>query len=393
MAALALVASLAVLAALLFGPFPSPPGERQAAKPQKPAVSQQAARKKPEPPKPAPKASAAAPEAAAPQTAPPVAASEAGAPQNPAPSAEHDALTLARALSQAQTQARGTPPPVHFEEHLPPQAASPDNGNGNGTGNGNGSGPHEVRGKVEPPAGAQPPPPEPAAHPVARDEGKNPRMVVVIDDIGDHPVMAKNLTELPFPVTLAILPNRPRTRSVEAMAVAQGVEVILHQPMQPGTYPRVNPGPGALFTDMEPERVKEILADNLSQVPHVRGINNHMGSAFTGDPAGMDAVMGVLKQKGLFFLDSVTSAASAGPEAARQHGVPFYRRAVFLDNVRNVRTILGQLKTAERNALKNGRAIAIGHPYGETLEALKIWAKERDGRVDVVTLTELGPEF
>lgn len=365
-AALALVATLAVLAALLFGPFPSPPGERQAAKPPKPVPHQQAARKKPEPPKPAPKTPPAAPEAVAPQ----------------APTDEHDALTLARALSQAQAQAKGSPP-VHFEEHLPPQAASWENGNG----------PHEVRGKVEPQAAGQAPPPEPAAHPVARDEGKNPRMVVVIDDIGDHPVMAKNLTELPFPVTLAILPNRPRTRSVEAMAVGQNVEIILHQPMQPGTYPRVNPGPGALFTDMEPERIKEILVDNLSQVPHVRGINNHMGSAFTSDPAGMDAVMGVLKQKGLFFLDSVTSAVSAAPEAARKHDVPFYRRAVFLDNVRNVRAILGQLKTAERNALKNGRAIAIGHPYGETLEALKIWAKERDGRIDVVTLTELGPEF
>ena len=382
MAALALVATLAVLAAVLFGPFPSPPGERQAAKPQKPAVSQQVARKKPEPPKPALKASPAAPE-----TATPAAPALQAAP--PAPTDEHDALTLARALSQAQAQAqaKGTPPPVHFEEHLPPQAASPENSNGNG------NGPHEVRGKVEPPSGGQAPPPEPAAHPVARDEGKNPRMVVVIDDIGDHPVMAQHLTELPFPVTLAILPNRPRTRSVEAMAVARGVELLLHQPMQPGTYPRVNPGPGALFTDMEPERVKEILADNLSQVPHLKGINNHMGSAFTSDPAGMDAVMAVLKQKGLFFLDSVTSAVSAAPEAARKHGVPFYRRAVFLDNVRNVRTILGQLKTAERNALKNGRAIAIGHPYGETLEALKIWAKERDSRVDVVTLTELGPEF
>lgn len=382
MAALALVATLAVLAALLFGPFPSPPGERQAAKPPKPAVSQQAARKKPEPPKPAPKSSATAPETAMPAAPAPQAAP-------PAPTDEHDALTLARALSQAQAQAKGTPPPVHFEEHLPPQAASPENGNGNG----NGNGPHEVRGKVEPPAPGQAPPPEPAAHPVARDEGKNPRMVVVIDDIGDHPVMAQHLTELSFPVTLAILPNRPRTRSVEAMAVARGVELLLHQPMQPGTYPRVNPGPGALFTDMEPERVKEILADNLSQVPHVKGINNHMGSAFTSDPAGMDAVMAVLKQKGLFFLDSVTSATSAGPDAARKHGVPFYRRAVFLDNVRNVRTILGQLKTAERNALKNGRAIAIGHPYAETLEALKLWAKERDSRVDVVTLTELGPEF
>jgi len=106
----------------------------------------------------------------------------------------------------------------------------------------------------------------------------------------------------------------------------------------------------------------------------------------------MATVMQVLRAKGLFFLDSVTSATSAAPEAAHTAGVPLYRRAVFLDNVRNARTILGQLKTAERLALKHGRAIAIGHPYGETLEALRLWARERDPHIKLVTLKELGPE-
>ena len=46
--------------------------------------------------------------------------------------------------------------------------------------------------------------------------------------------------------------------------------------MQPGSYPRVNPGPGALFTDMDAERVKTQLTENLAQLPTVVGINNHM---------------------------------------------------------------------------------------------------------------------
>jgi polysaccharide deacetylase 2 family uncharacterized protein YibQ len=276
-----------------------------------------------------------------------------------------------------------------FEEHLAPRDGTPPGGSGASS---------EVRAKVEPPASAMPEAAGPAdleqvSHPVAGDSGKGPRMVVVIDDIGDHPVLARNLVDLPFPVTMAILPNRPRTKSIEAMASEHGIEIILHQPMQPGSYPRVNPGPGAVFTDMDADRVKTIVADNLSQVPHAIGINNHMGSTFTSDAAGMDAVMTVLRAKGLFFMDSVTSATSAGAEPARKAGVHYYRRAVFLDNVRNTRAILSQLKTAERHAIKHGRAIAIGHPYGETLEALKLWAKERDSRVAIVTLTELGPEF
>jgi polysaccharide deacetylase 2 family uncharacterized protein YibQ len=296
--------------------------------------------------------------------------------------------------------------------HVPATKAV--SGNGNGKGNGNGArsdlpfeehlpvkpdpsaalaGAHEVRGKVEqPPRDVVSSLANGDAGPAPNRTDRPPMMVVVIDDLGDHPVFAKNLTELPFPVTMAILPNRPRTRFVASLAAEHGLEVILHQPMQPGSYPRTNPGPGALFTDMDAERVKAQLAENLAQLPQAIGINNHMGSAFTEDVPGMAAVMSVLKAKGLFFLDSVTSATSAAPQAAHQAGVPLYRRAVFLDNVRNTRTILGQLKTAERLALKNGRAIAIGHPYGETLDALKAWAHEHDGRIRIVTLTELGPE-
>lgn len=240
----------------------------------------------------------------------------------------------------------------------------------------------EVRGKAVPPTA---PAPQPEVKP-------GPRMVIVIDDLGDHPIFAKKLTELPFPVTMAILPNRPRTRYVAALAAKRGFETILHQPMQPISYPRVNPGPGAVFTDMGAARVKRLLTANLAQLPAVVGINNHMGSAFTASAPGMAAVMQVLRAKGLFFLDSVTSAKSVAPEAARAAGVPLYRRAVFLDNVRTVRAILGQIRLAERLAKKRGHAIAIGHPYGETLEALRLWFKEHDPRVNLVTLTRLGPE-
>ncbi|EHJ46280.1 protein of unknown function DUF610 YibQ [Solidesulfovibrio carbinoliphilus subsp. oakridgensis] len=345
-AGLALAASLVVLVLVLFGPFPPLPTDH---------------------PSPAAKAGDIRHLAAA-----------ASKPRRPA--GEHGPARLAESTPR---QAE-----LPFEEHLAGRETPPPNP----------APASEVRVVMEaaPPAGTAAPGPadtEPDAHPVPGDAGKGPRMVVVIDDIGDHPVMARNLMELPIPVTLAILPNRPRTRSIAAQAAEHGLEIILHQPMQPGSYPRVNPGPGALFPDMDEKRIQATLTDNLSQLPHVVGINNHMGSAFTSDGPGMAAVMPILKAKGLFFMDSVTSATSAAPEAARRAGVPFYRRAVFLDNVRNTRTILGQLKTAERHALKHGRAIAIGHPYGETYEALKIWAKERDPRIALVTLTELGPEF
>lgn len=309
----------------------------------------------------------------------------------PGPGAGRPSHPVERNQAATAHPARGaknhtpTPPELPFEEHLSDKDGLPQDL----------VVVPEVRRKVERPARPVESSPAPAPTPVPAPQpeaAREPMMVIVVDDLGDHPVLAKSLTELPFPITMAILPNRPRTRYVASLAAECRLEVILHQPMQPGSYPRVNPGPGALFTDMDAERVKTQLTENLAQLPTVVGINNHMGSAFTEDAAGMAAVMEVLQAKGLFFLDSVTSAKSVASEAARSAGVPLYRRAVFLDNVRNVRTILGQLKLAERLALKRGRAIAIGHPYGETLEALRAWDKERDPHVKLVTLTDLGPE-
>ena len=62
------------------------------------------------------------------------------------------------------------------------------------------------------------------------------------------------------------------------------------------------------------------------------GINNHMGSRFTGDAAGMEPVMEELKARGLMFLDSRTTGNSTGIEAGAPAGRALAARDVFLDN-------------------------------------------------------------
>lgn len=218
-----------------------------------------------------------------------------------------------------------------------------------------------------------------------------PCLAIVIDDLGDSPAFAKALLNLEFPVTLAILPHRTRSRAVAELAAARGAEVLLHQPMEPLGYPGTDPGKGALFTGMPPVKIKAVIEDNLARVPGASGVNNHMGSRFTQDAAGMMAVLTVLHARGLYFLDSVTTNKSAAHAAAGRVGASFYSRSVFLDNSRNARAIARQLETAERIAKKHGRAVAIGHPYKETLAALRWWAQHRDPSVRMVSLGDLPP--
>lgn len=87
----------------------------------------------------------------------------------------------------------------------------------------------------------------------------------------------------------------------------------------------------------------------------------------------MSYVMDILREKGLFFLDSKTSAKSVGKTVAEKYKVPYAHRHVFLDNENDFDYIMRQLEASERLARRNGYAVAIGHPKSQTYKALKKW--------------------
>ena len=219
--------------------------------------------------------------------------------------------------------------------------------------------------------------------------GRRHRMVIVVDDLGRSVRAAKRLAHLSFPVTFSVMPHETRSREVAAIAGNAEKELILHLPMQPVSYPGTNPGKGALFVDMTPEKIRETLLEDLARVPGARGANNHMGSLFTQDVAGMETVLDLFKTRSLFFLDSMTTRKSCVRKVMARRNMPYLRRNVFLDNVRDEKAILFQLRKAESLAGKHGYAIAIGHPYPETLNALEIWQRERSVAVVPVRLRDL----
>lgn len=216
------------------------------------------------------------------------------------------------------------------------------------------------------------------------------KLVVIIDDLGGSLNYAKELGSLDFPVIFSILPLMPETRKVADFARKNNIETMLHLPMEPKGYPQgVEPGPGALFVSMDDNEITRRVIENLAQVPGAIGVNNHMGSRFTQDYRGMSLVFDELKKNGLFFLDSLTTSKSVAEKLSREKNIDFLKRHVFLDNVQDKNAILFQLSKAENIAIKLGLAVAIGHPYPETLEALKEWNGLRNQKVEVVKVSEL----
>ena len=75
------------------------------------------------------------------------------------------------------------------------------------------------------------------------------QLVFVFDDGGQNLAHLKSFLQLPFPITVAVLPRIAHSKESASQIRASGNEVILHQPMQ-SINPSVNPGPGAIKPGM-----------------------------------------------------------------------------------------------------------------------------------------------
>jgi polysaccharide deacetylase 2 family uncharacterized protein YibQ len=209
------------------------------------------------------------------------------------------------------------------------------------------------------------------AIPTTADKTK-PRVVIIIDDMGMDRKHTRAMMDLPGPLTFAFLPYAGDLKRQTEMARSKGHELMVHMPMEPMNQ-GLNAGPEVLKTTSTPEEFEKTLADGLNAFDGYVGINNHMGSRMTQDHAGMKRVMVELKKRGLLFVDSKTISTSVAEDEAKLAGIPYAARDVFLDHEETSVAVHGALDKLEREALKSGLAIAIGHPKEETLNALRAW--------------------
>lgn len=196
-----------------------------------------------------------------------------------------------------------------------------------------------------------------------------PTIALIIDDIGYSPSLARQFLRLGIPITFSILPRLANSQDLAVEIRYKGHEIMLHQPMEPyNAY--FDPGPGALYVGFGAREIARIMKENISAVPYAVGVNNHMGSKFTSRQTEIEKALWVVKDNGLFFVDSLTSSRSRAYLTARSLHISTACRNIFLDNVLNESSILFQLYKLKQHALKFGQAIGIGHPFPETARAV-----------------------
>jgi polysaccharide deacetylase 2 family uncharacterized protein YibQ len=194
-------------------------------------------------------------------------------------------------------------------------------------------------------------------------------VAIIIDDLGYSKSLGLAAINIPGNLTYAIIPHSPYAKLLATSAHKKHKEIILHAPMSNiHNHPM---GQSGLRDDMSEEDFANTLSDALASVPHITGVNNHMGSLLTQLQLPMEWTMKTLKTNGLYFIDSRTTPASVAWKTAQQFNIASLKRDVFLDHQRDNAFIEEQFERFISIAKRQGYAIAIGHPYPETIEYLK----------------------
>jgi len=194
-------------------------------------------------------------------------------------------------------------------------------------------------------------------------------VAIIFDDAGGSLEDLERIIALGRPVTIAVLPGLRFSREVAQRARAAGLEVFLHLPLEPED-PTKPLGPGGVTAAMSDAEIERAVRTGLAAVPGAVGVNNHMGSKGTADPRVMRAVLRVVRERNLRFVDSVTSPRTVAAAMAAEMGIPVASRQIFLDNEDEAGAIRAQLRRLILLARTRGEAVAIGHAHRLTAQVL-----------------------
>ncbi|MRR16395.1 MAG: divergent polysaccharide deacetylase family protein [Deltaproteobacteria bacterium] len=216
------------------------------------------------------------------------------------------------------------------------------------------------------------------------------QVAIIIDDLGYDLAIVRELLSIDADITYAILPLVAHSREAAEMVHKANRETLLHLPMEPLSYPREKPGHGALFTDMNDEEIVFQLHSDLASVPHVSGVNNHMGSRFMSNEERLLTVFRELKKKDLFFIDSRTTRNSKTAAASQKTRLTVASRKIFLDNERDYSKIYRILVEVADMPADGSPLIIIGHPHPETIRAIRDASKVfREKGVSIIPVSKL----
>jgi hypothetical protein len=198
------------------------------------------------------------------------------------------------------------------------------------------------------------------------------QVALIMDDMGNSLETLDEIIALGRPITISVLPYSAHAAETARTAHERGLEVLLHLPLESvNNHEAMADTEGLIMAMMTEPAIVAAFEASYDRVPFAAGTNNHMGSRFTAERDLMRMILKPIKERGLFFVDSRTTAKTVALEEAQRMGIRATQRDVFLDADEDRGRIRGRLIELLQKARKKGRAVGICHPFPETLAVLK----------------------
>ena len=214
----------------------------------------------------------------------------------------------------------------------------------------------------------------------------DPRLTVVIADVGKEPALLDSMLALDQDVTYAISVNEPYAGDVATKLTQAGREFIAHLPLEPSA-PDDMDGPAFITREMSLDEVKTQVRTFLNRVPGAVGADGHLGGGFTQSPRHVGALLEVIADTGLYFLDQRTSDKASIQQQARALGI---RSAARTHRIEAAGTAVeAKLRAVEVALVLEGQALVIAEASPTVIGALKVWLKNlRKREIHLIRLSE-----
>lgn len=212
-----------------------------------------------------------------------------------------------------------------------------------------------------------------------------PRIALVVGGMGMSQTGTQNAIEaLPEDVTLAFATRGSSLQRWADEARSEGHEILLQLPLEPLSYPEVDPGEHTLLVSSDRQRTRQDLHWNLGRMTAYAGVTNHMGGRFTGEDAAMLPFLGEIGERGLFYLDDGSSPQSRAAAIGEALQVPVLTADVVIDRDRSAGAIERALSDLEAIAATRGVAVGVASAFPTSVEAIAQWAEEASARGIVI---------
>jgi polysaccharide deacetylase 2 family uncharacterized protein YibQ len=218
------------------------------------------------------------------------------------------------------------------------------------------------------------------------------RLALVLYGLGDDLAHVTATLSRPQPFAAAIPAGQSWSEAAFRAARSRQREVVLHLPLEPLNYPRMDPGPGTILVTMGSARIEGLVRKYLDQAGPVAAVANLSGSLATQDQSVMSAVYRVLRERRTPFLHVTPAAGAVCRPLASQLGVAYARPDLMIEAGPHgdTKQLDAGWKQALELARRRGRAVVMLRAGDAALAWLPgALAPGRLGGVEIVPLTAL----